>query len=128
MTPSDPVERITAYPVPIDLTEGQIEIVGDEMDSVLIGVTQDLAHLDGKPDPAAYVEEVAAYGRLAAALTSGILHLPDRRCLMALERLARELDHRNDYERVRAEHEAFGALVELMRTPRPSAAATRGRP
>jgi hypothetical protein len=123
MTPSDSVERVTSYPVPIDLTAGQIEIVADEIDTVLIGLTQDLAYLDGKPDPAAYIEEVAAYGRLAAAVTTGTLGLPDRRCRKALERLAEELDGRNEYERVRAEHEAFGALVALMRTPRPSPAA-----
>jgi hypothetical protein len=128
MTPSNPVERVIVYPVPIDLTAAQIEIVADEIDTVLIGLTQDFAHLDRKPDPAGYIEEVAAYGRLAAALTTGILQLPDRRCRSALERLAEELDDRNDYERVRAEHEAFGALVGQLRTRRPSPAAQRGRP
>lgn len=123
MTPSDPVERVTSYPVPIDLTGGQIEIVADEIDTVLIGLTQDLVFLDRRPDPAGHVEEVAAYGRLAAALTTGKLRLPDRGALKALERLAGELDDRNEYEQVRAEHEAFGALVALMRTPRPSPAA-----
>jgi hypothetical protein len=127
MTSSNPVERVTVYSVPIDLRVEQIEILGDEIDSVLIGLTQDLAHLDGKPDPAGYIEEVAAYGRLAAALTTGILQLPDRRCRRVLERLAAELDDRNDYERVRAEHEAFGALVGQLGTPRLAPAALRGR-
>jgi hypothetical protein len=127
MTPSDSVERVSSYPVPIDLTADQIEIVVDEIDTVLIGLTQDLAYLDGKPDPAAYIEEGAAYGRLAAALTTGTLQLPDRRCRTALERLAGELDDRNEYARVRAEHEAFAALVEMMKAPRPSRAARQGR-
>jgi hypothetical protein len=51
MTPSDPVERATIYSIPIGLPEEQIKIVSDEIDSVLIGLTQDLVHLDGKPDP-----------------------------------------------------------------------------
>lgn len=126
MTPSNPVERITSYPVPINLPAEHIEIVADEVDTVLIGLTQDLVFLDRRPDPAGHVKEVAAYGRLAAALTTGKLRLPDRGALKALERLAGELDDRNEYEQVRAEHEAFGALVELMRTPRPSPAA-KGR-
>lgn len=128
MTPSNPVERITSYPVRIDLPAEQIEIVADEVDAVLIGLTQDLVFLDRRPDPAGHVEEVAAYGRLAAALTTGKLRLPDRGALKALKRLAGEFDDRNEYEQVRAEHEAFGALVGLMRTPRPSAAAKRRRP
>jgi hypothetical protein len=127
MTPSDPVERATIYSVPIGLPEEQIEIVSDEIDSVLIGLTQDLVHLDGKPDPGGYVGEVAAYGRLAAALTRGTMHLPDRACRKALERLAEELDNRNEYERVRSEHQAFRAFGELLRTPRPSPAARKGR-
>ncbi len=125
VAPSNAVERVTLYSVPIDLTAEQIEIVGYEGDSVLIGLTQDLAHLDGKPDADGYIEEVAAFGRLAAALTTGTLQLPDRRCRSALERLAAELDGRNDYDRVRAEHEAFAAFVELLRTPRASSATQR---
>jgi hypothetical protein len=127
MAPSNRVERVTVYSVPIDLPAEQIEIVADEIDTVLIGLTQDLAYIGGKPDPAGYIEEVAAYGRLAAALTTGILQLPDRRCRRALRRLAGELDDRNDYERVRAEHEACGALVEQLGTPRLAPAALRGR-
>jgi hypothetical protein len=122
MTPSNPVEWATSYPVPIVLPEDQIEIVADELDSVLIGLTRDLVHLDGKPDPRGYLAEVAAYGRLAAALRTGKLHLPDRACRMAHERLAQELDDRNDYELVRTEHLAFQAFGELLRTPRPAPA------
>jgi hypothetical protein len=127
MTPSNSVERVTSYALPIGLTAEQIEIVADEIDTVLIGLTQHLAYLDGKPEPAGFFEEVAAYGRLAAALTTGTLALPDRGCREALERLADELDGRNEYERVRAEHEAFGALARLLRIPRPSPAAQRRR-
>ena len=125
MTPSNSVERITLYSVPIDLSEAQVEIVADELETVLIGLTQDLAYLDGKPDPAGYVEEVAAYGRLAAAVKVGTLFLPDRACRKAIERLAEELDGRYEYERARAAHEAFAAFAALMKKPRP--AVTRGR-
>lgn len=128
MTPSDPVERATVYSVPVDLSGEQIEIVADELDSVLIGLTQDLVHLDGKPDPAGYVGEVAAYGRIAAALKRGTLHLPDRAGRRAFGRLARELDDRNNYEQIRAEHLAFEAFAELLETPRPSPAARKGGP
>jgi hypothetical protein len=127
MTPSDPVERATIYSVPIVLPEKQIEIISDEIDNVLIGLTQDLVHLDGKPDPRGYVGEVAAYGRIAAALTTGILDLPDRALRRAFERLAREVDNQNDYERVDSEHRAFEAFGALLRTPRRASASQRGR-
>lgn len=118
MTPSNPVERATVYSVPIELPEQQIEIIRDEIDNVLIGLTQDLVYLDGKPDPRGYVGEVAAYGRVAAALTTGNLDLPDRALRRAFERLAREVDNQNDYQRVDSEHKAFEAFGELLRTPR----------
>jgi hypothetical protein len=126
MTPSDPVERATVHSVPIVLPEKQIEIVGDEIDSVLIGLTQDLAYLDRKPDPRGYVGEVAAY-------VGSRRRSPGTLCICRIEHVERpraarrELDNRNDYARVRSEHLASEAFGELPRTPRPSSGARRGR-
>jgi hypothetical protein len=126
-TTPDAGGRAAGFSVPIDLPEAQSAILRDELESVLVGLAQDLVHLDRKTDPGGHAREVAAYGRLSAALITGRLNLPDEECRRAGERLASELDDRNEYERVVSEHEAFAALTALLRGAPPSAAAKGGR-
>ncbi|HEX4307172.1 MAG TPA: hypothetical protein VHZ54_14145 [Solirubrobacterales bacterium] len=127
MTRSGPAERRAIYPVPVGLSEAHLAIVKDEIETTLLGLAQDLAYLDGKPHPQKFVSEVAAYARLAAALTTGTLRLPDRAARKALRRLAEELDDRNEYERVVAEHEAFRSFGRLLRTPPAASVSSKGR-
>jgi hypothetical protein len=111
--------------VSIDLPEGQIAMVKSEVDTTLLGLAGDLAYLDGKPNPQQFISEVAAYARLATYLHSGTARLPDRAARKALRRLAKELDSRNEYDRVVAEHDAFEAFGETMRAPAAGASKER---
>jgi hypothetical protein len=105
--------------VPLDLPESQLAIVGDELHTVLLGLAADLAYLDGKEDPDGFVSEVAAYARLATYTQTGTALLPDRAGRKALRRLSGELDDRNEYDRVVAEHDAFKAFESRIRTTSP---------
>jgi len=127
MTPTDHARRRATYPVTVDLTENQLAIVSDEIGATLNGLAQDLAHLDRKPDPQGFISEVAAYARLQAGLATRTLILPDRMARKALRRLCGELDDRNEYEQVVAEHEAFQAFGRLLRTGPPASRSSRRR-
>jgi hypothetical protein len=61
-------------------------------------------------EPARLRREVAAYGRLLAALEECVI-VPDNEVREVVGGLAKIIDASNEYERVVAEHEALHALL-----------------
>jgi hypothetical protein len=75
------------------------------------GIRDDLAEYpDQLRDPARSRREEAVYGRLLAALDSGVI-VPDRDTRDTLRELALVFDLENEYERALSEHRAFRALL-----------------
>lgn len=100
--------------VPLDLTDGQVEILRKILAACLEGVRGDLKTPDGAVNVAQAGQEADAYERLLGSLDWGEVVVPDEAARAAVEAMAIAADAENNYAEVIAKHDAlFGLLDQL---------------
>jgi hypothetical protein len=96
--------------VALKLPADQVRFMRGIFTSARAGVRDELRdHPDDLKDPDHLRREVAAYGRLLAALDELVI-VPDRDVRDLVGDLAQIIDNTNEYKRVIAEHEALHGL------------------
>jgi hypothetical protein len=100
--------------VPLDLPAPQVKILRDTLTSCLEGVSGDLKTPDQMPDPEKARREADAYERLLAALTDGVIVVPDEAAREAVEVMVLAVEEDTSYQRIIAEHGALFGLLSLL--------------
>jgi len=101
--------------VPVDLPDGQTDILHDELLDWLAGIEQDLARFrTDLRDPEATVREGEAFRRLLISLDTHEVELPDEDARLALGRAAEGYDEASGYSEIVAVHDALHALLGVL--------------
>lgn len=100
--------------VPLDLSIERRLILRNEIEVWRVGDREDLETPDKLSDPDRTRRRVATYERLIEALTRGKIELPDEEARAALESAADGFDEAEEWEEVRAVHDAQRALLAVL--------------
>jgi phage-related minor tail protein len=100
--------------VPVDLSPPQLAIVRHDLRLWLAGAKDDLSIPERLQDPEQRRREAAAYERLLQGIGRGLITVPDREARAFLAEAAAGNDEGNEYEQVKAEHDALHALLAVL--------------
>ncbi len=100
--------------VALNLPVDHVRFMRDTFESAREGVRDELRdYPDDLKDPDHLRREVAAYGRLLAALDECVI-VPDADVRVVVGDLAKIIDGSNEYERVISEHKALHGLLDQL--------------
>jgi hypothetical protein len=112
MAEQNPTGRGSA--VALNISADQVRFLRETFADARAGVRDELENSERLKDPDRLRREVAAYGRLLAALDELVV-VPDRDVREVVTSLAQIIDGSNEYERVVTEHEALHDLLGQLK-------------